>query len=189
MWKLFCVRWNCWTCCYNWSLSNENVPSNMRKMRRFRSARACASSGNLLSIHIFYTVVSYDSDSGQWRPWSDCADAQADLGLPCPHMPAVRICPKPCFRMARPNSFFFCRLTIEVKVYCDPNYFGRRCDVYCKPRDDHMGHYVCSPNDGDKICKPGTCKPLHSVVLAWALDTCIWICLSGNTHFYTACRR
>ena len=25
--------------------------------------------------------------SGQWMPWSDCADAQADLGLRCPHMP------------------------------------------------------------------------------------------------------
>ena len=34
-----------------------------------------------------HSVVSNDSVSGQWRPWSDCADAQADLGLRCPHMP------------------------------------------------------------------------------------------------------
>ena len=27
------------------------------------------------------SVVSSDSDRGQWRPWSDCMDAQADLGL------------------------------------------------------------------------------------------------------------
>ena len=32
-------------------------------------------------------VVSNDSFSEQWRPWSDCADAQADLGLRCPHTP------------------------------------------------------------------------------------------------------
>ena len=33
------------------------------------------------------SVVSDDSASGQWRPWSDCADAQSDLELRCPHMP------------------------------------------------------------------------------------------------------
>ena len=32
-------------------------------------------------------TVPSDSTSGQWRPWSDCADAQSDLGLRCPHMP------------------------------------------------------------------------------------------------------
>ena len=28
-----------------------------------------------------------DSGGGQRRPWSDCADAQADLGLCCQYMP------------------------------------------------------------------------------------------------------
>ena len=31
-------------------------------------------------------VVSNDSAGGQWMPWY-CADAQASLGLRCPHMP------------------------------------------------------------------------------------------------------
>ena len=34
-------------------------------------------------IHV---IVTNDSVSGQRRPCSDCADAQADLGLSCPHM-------------------------------------------------------------------------------------------------------
>ena len=34
--------------------------------------------------------------SGQRRSWSNCADAQADLGLRCPHMPEEH------FRLARP---------------------------------------------------------------------------------------
>ena len=38
------------------------------------------SSGHLLSI-------GHDSVCGQQRPWPDCADAQADLSLLCPHMP------------------------------------------------------------------------------------------------------
>ena len=40
------------------------------------------SSGHLRSIE---TVVSNVSVQG--RPWSDCADAQADQGLRWPHMP------------------------------------------------------------------------------------------------------
>ena len=42
-----------------------------------------------------HSVVFIDSVSGQWRPWSDCASAQSDLGLRCPHTP------KDTFRMAR----------------------------------------------------------------------------------------
>ena len=42
------------------------------------------SSRPLLSAHF---VVSNDSGSRQRKSWSDCADAQADLGLRCPHMP------------------------------------------------------------------------------------------------------
>ena len=33
------------------------------------------------------SVISSYSVSGQRRPRSDCADAQANLGLRCPHMP------------------------------------------------------------------------------------------------------
>ena len=51
-----------------------------------------------------HPVVSNDSVSyGQRRPWSACADAQADLGLRCPHMP------EDTFRMAWPS---FCLWSI-----------------------------------------------------------------------------
>ena len=43
------------------------------------------SSGPLLCIFLHF-VVSNDSISGQWRSWSDCADAQSDLDLHCPYM-------------------------------------------------------------------------------------------------------
>ena len=35
---------------------------------------------------LMHSIVSNDYISGQWRPWSDCADARSDLGLRCPHM-------------------------------------------------------------------------------------------------------
>ena len=41
--------------------------------------------GHFLSM--IHSIVSFDSVSGQRRPCSDCADAQADLGLRWPHMP------------------------------------------------------------------------------------------------------
>ena len=34
-----------------------------------------------------HSIVSNDSVSRQWRPRSDCADAQANLGICCPHIP------------------------------------------------------------------------------------------------------
>ena len=34
-----------------------------------------------------HSVLSNESVSGQWRPWSVCTDVQADLGFCCPHMP------------------------------------------------------------------------------------------------------
>ena len=36
---------------------------------------------------MMHSIVSSDYGSEQWRSWSDCADAQADLGIRCPHMP------------------------------------------------------------------------------------------------------
>ena len=40
------------------------------------------SAGSLLSIQ--HIVVSNNSISGEWRPWSDCVGAQADLSIRCP---------------------------------------------------------------------------------------------------------
>ncbi|XP_041347599.1 delta-like protein C isoform X2 [Gigantopelta aegis] len=46
-------------------------------------------------------------------------------------------------------------LSIEVKVFCNPYYYGDSCTVYCKPRDDNRGHYVCKQRTGQKMCLPG----------------------------------
>ena len=59
----------------------------MRKMHRIISSCACAKYHPGLCYPFIHFVISKDSVNGQWRPWSDCADAQADLGLRCPHMP------------------------------------------------------------------------------------------------------
>ena len=40
-----------------------------------------------ISAPLKHSIVSNDFVCGQRRPWSACADAQADLSLPCPHMP------------------------------------------------------------------------------------------------------
>ena len=70
-------------------------------------------------------VVSNDSVNGQWRPWSDCADAQADLGLRCQHMPG------PVFPCCRPYSLFwnlrYAWQNASIMLY-DPRI--RKCTVW-----------------------------------------------------------
>ena len=70
-----------------WAAPSKIVPLSMRKMRWFRSFCACAKYHLVICLPFIHSVVSNDSVSGQQRPWSECADAQADLGLHCPHMP------------------------------------------------------------------------------------------------------
>ena len=41
----------------------------------------------VLSSPFIHSKVSTDSISVQWRPWSDCTNVQADLGLRCLLMP------------------------------------------------------------------------------------------------------
>ena len=70
------------------------------------------------------SVVSNDSVSRQWRPWSDRVDAQADLGL------CGRICPK-----AQPIKVFFdfqgwgmyAQLLIDLFKFLSP--FLRNADL------------------------------------------------------------
>ena len=70
-----------------WAAASKTVPSNMRKKRILRSSCACARYYPGLVSLLTYNVVSNHSVCGHGRPWSDCADAQADLGLCCPHAP------------------------------------------------------------------------------------------------------
>ncbi|XP_052083667.1 delta-like protein D isoform X4 [Mytilus californianus] len=40
------------------------------------------------------------------------------------------------------------RMTVQIKVYCDPDYYGRGCDIYCKQSEK----YTCNKINGAKIC-------------------------------------
>ena len=57
------------------------------KTLSFRSSYTCTKYHPGFCSPFIHYVVSNDSISGQWRPWSDCMDAQAHLGLHCLHMP------------------------------------------------------------------------------------------------------
>ena len=50
------------------------------------SSQACAKPYLGICSPKIHSIVSNYSVSGQRKPWSDCADAQSDLGLLCPHM-------------------------------------------------------------------------------------------------------
>ena len=68
-------------------MSSEKVPSNIHIIHKFRSSCACAKYHQSFCSSFIHSLVSNDSFSGQWSPWSDSANAQAYLCLRCPHLP------------------------------------------------------------------------------------------------------
>ena len=71
-----------------WAAPSEKVSWNIHKMHNTQdSSRACAKSHPDIRSPLLHSIVSIDTVSGQWKPWSDCADAHSEQGLSCPHMP------------------------------------------------------------------------------------------------------
>ncbi|XP_071083979.1 uncharacterized protein [Haliotis cracherodii] len=46
------------------------------------------------------------------------------------------------------------KLKIEVRAYCDPDWFGSGCETYCKATPDQI-HYTCNEHTGAKMCFEG----------------------------------
>uniref|UniRef100_A0A8C6T5Y0 Delta-like protein n=1 Tax=Neogobius melanostomus TaxID=47308 RepID=A0A8C6T5Y0_9GOBI len=46
------------------------------------------------------------------------------------------------------------RITYRIRVRCDENYYGNKCNKLCVPRDDYFGHYRCEPS-GAQVCLDG----------------------------------
>ena len=57
---------------------------------RSTSGDTCIQSIPVLCYSSLCSIVPDYSISGQWRSWSNCADAQADLSVRCPHMHIFR---------------------------------------------------------------------------------------------------
>ena len=47
------------------------------------------------------------------------------------------------------------RLTVELSVYGDANYYDEQCSTFCVPMDNCGGHYSCDPATGAQVCLPG----------------------------------
>ncbi|XP_035380216.1 protein jagged-2b isoform X1 [Electrophorus electricus] len=46
------------------------------------------------------------------------------------------------------------RFEYRIRVRCDENYYGSKCNKQCRPRDDYFGHYRCDPS-GNVVCLEG----------------------------------
>ena len=51
-------------------------------------------------------------------------------------------------------------LQYKYRVVCDDNYFGAGCVVFCRPRNDSFGHYVC---DGDGISTTNSLQTIPDI--------------------------
>jgi len=47
------------------------------------------------------------------------------------------------------------QLEYAFRVVCDVDYYGAACGVNCRPRDDELGHWTCTPDTGSRLCLPG----------------------------------
>ncbi|XP_072301318.1 protein jagged-2b isoform X2 [Eucyclogobius newberryi] len=50
------------------------------------------------------------------------------------------------------------RIVYRIRVRCDDNYYGNKCNKLCVPRDDYFGHYRCEPS-GAQVCLDGWMGP------------------------------
>lgn len=49
-------------------------------------------------------------------------------------------------------------LAYRIRVRCDENYYGNKCNKLCVPRDDYFGHYRCEAS-GAQVCLEGWMGP------------------------------
>ncbi|XP_046573989.1 fibropellin-1-like [Haliotis rubra] len=67
-------------------------------------------------------------------------------------------------------------LLVELRSYCDPNYYGKQCAVFCSAST--KGRYTCHPYTGAKICTPGW----HGMNCEMNVDDCVSSpCQNGAT--------
>ncbi|XP_059175632.1 neurogenic locus notch homolog protein 1-like [Physella acuta] len=69
--------------------------------------------------------------------------------------------------------------------FCYGNYYGEKCQTYCKPADDCTGHYTCDPATGGRVCLPGWTQGSGCTVRDRVDPTCG--CDNGGQCFLGKC--
>ena len=78
------VQINVWT--LFWPRQENRVFEHAQK-HIFRFIPRICKCHSGICFPLIHSLMSNDYVSGQRRPWSDCEDGQADLGLRCSHLP------------------------------------------------------------------------------------------------------
>ena len=52
------------------------------------------------------------------------------------------------------------RITLSFQLECWDHFYGRNCDVYCRPTNDSRGHFTCGLN-GEIVCLMGWQDPAN----------------------------
>ena len=113
-----------WKCKNKIILANEPHRDKTNKMS-VRPAKTQISLGirpiwSVLAVRLIGSQVPKLSSSGQWRRWSDWADAQADLSLRWAHMPFSWFCQDAAqisSTTASQDAFSHTHLNVVIKVY------------------------------------------------------------------------
>ena len=89
----------------------------------------------------FLSIHTFCKNQGQWMPWLQCVDAQADLGLRCPHSSQAVF--------ARPDDFKLNHKERKKKLIknliCCCLYHKFFISVWRKRHKARAGHATCTP--------------------------------------------
>ena len=115
---------------------------------------------------IVFDVEVWDSDDGhivgQDKDFVDRYSLSIQTS-PYPNLASARA---KRYKLTGPGYSY---LNVEVKVFCDANYFVPDCSKYCAPRDDNTGHYICDYTQGRRVCLSG-----------WYGSDCLTYCVARN---------
>ncbi|XP_046542305.1 uncharacterized protein LOC124252695 [Haliotis rubra] len=77
-------------------------------------------------------------------------------------------------------------LKIEVRAYCDRDWYGSACEKHCKATPDHS-HYTCHTHTGAKMCFEG--RRCENIINQCVLAPCLngGTCHGNETAFNCTC--
>ena len=52
-------------------------------------------------------------------------------------------------------------IALKFRLSCNQDFYGPKCEVFCRSRDDSEGHYNCDVNGG-KVCLSGWSDPANN---------------------------
>ncbi|KTG32146.1 hypothetical protein cypCar_00022222 [Cyprinus carpio] len=142
---------------WDWDNSTQDGEYSSVTAVWFTAAGCCSLSG--LGLMLIMAVESYGEENLIER------HIHASMMNPGDHWQSIQ------------HPGIMAHIEYRIRVRCDENYYGSKCNKQCRPRDDYFGHYRCDPS-GNIVCLEG-----------WMGEDCrTAICKQGCNLIHGGCK-